>query len=163
MRYASFLLTFTCCLSWTTSFSQDKNVKKVLDLAVVGKAYHFHLAPGKEINEAYITYLGSINANTGKVYKVVSWKFVWGPNQHTSGTVYLFGGDKSYVGKYRLGDGLDLPSSVKGSYLIFDNALKTGCDPKLVSRISFRSGPPKEIFLKCKDQHGDLYHFSTEK
>lgn len=114
------------------------------------------------LNKIFIRYLGSKKSDNGNEFKVLTWSRVWGPDKHTTGVIYVYNKKNIYVGRYILGDAWDLPNKVEKNSLIF-NKKKKGCDPGAVTRIDFSEGHPKEIFLKCKGEYGDIYSFSTEE
>lgn len=112
--------------------------------------------------KVYVTYLGNVTTS-GKEMKVVIKKIVWGPNQHNSGAIYFFDNMNLYVGKYNLGSGFDLPEKIRNNQLIFKNTYKKDCNSNLITSIDLSKELPKQIFLKCKGDNGDVYLFSTEK
>lgn len=108
-----------------------------------------------------ITYLGIVSTNNTP-FKIITRKIVWGPNQHSSGTVYLYDFKNHYVGKFSLGSGLDLPNKVQKNEVIFSNRDKQDCDSKLITALDFSKEIPQKIFLRCKGDYGDVYSFSKE-
>ena len=112
--------------------------------------------------ETILTYLGSVNSDGGRIFKVLTYEFIWGPNHHTSGSIFIFNYKNQYVGKYHLGDGTDLPIKLKNGNLIFTNDDNSNCDKSLATAISLKKSLPKRIFIRCQGDLGDLYSFSTE-
>lgn len=160
-HFLVFLLLF---IFLESSFAQDGRELGVLKKSNIGKVYYFDLSTKKDgLNHVFITYLDIIRSSSGRKFKVLTWKNVWGPNHHTPGIIYIYSDNNEYIGKYNLGSSTDLPTSIKNNHLIFTNKLKGECDSKLISSIEFKDGPPKEIFIKCKGQQGDIYTFSSEQ
>jgi len=140
----------------------QKKVQKVLTTNKIDKPYSFDESSKKDgYNETILTYLGTVNSGSGRIFKVITYKSIWGPNYHTSGRIYIFNDKNKYVGQYHLGDALDLPIKLQNGSLIFTNVDNPNCDKKLITTISFKKGLPKNIFIKCKGKYGDLYSFSS--
>ncbi|WP_343318266.1 hypothetical protein [Sphingobacterium multivorum] len=157
------MMCILLCLS-CSGLSQDKEdiVLSVLSKDVIGKTFKFNLSDKKVYNnEASITYLGEIDTKTDGKYYVVTWGRVWGPNNHTTGAVLLYDNKKQYFGKYVLGAISDLPIKLDKNELFFYNTNKNDCDQSLVTKIDF-SEVPKNIFIKCNGELGDVYELSLD-
>lgn len=155
----SILLWLSC-----SGLSQDKEdiVLSVLSKGVIGKPFKFNLSDKKGyMNEASITYLGEIDTKTKGKYYVVTWGRVWGPNNHTTGAVLLYDNKKQYFGKYVLGTINDLPIKLDKNVLFFYNTSKNDCDQSLATKIDF-SEVPKNIFIRCNGELGDVYELSLD-
>ena len=113
-------------------------------------------------SEIILKYLGIIKTIDGRLFKVLTYEFIWGPNFHTSASIYIFNNKNQYVGQYYLGGAVDLPIQLKNDSLMFTNDDNDSCDKNLSTVISLRKGLPKKIFIKCKGVYGDLYSFSSE-
>jgi len=109
-----------------------------------------------------ITYLGIATIRNKQRFKILTRHFVWGPNRHTSGTILIFTNKNQFAGKYYLSDGRYLPEKLKNNKLVFTNRYKSDCDSQLVTIIDLKNGLPKNIFLKCQGEFGDLYSFSND-
>lgn len=146
-------------------FCQENRItKKVLMKNQVGKVYCFDSSSKENgLNKIFIRYIGKVKTNNGIEYKIVTWSRVWGINHHTTGIVYVYDSNNNYIGKYVLGDSSDLPDKIVNGNLTFTNKHKQDCDANLVTSIDFSRGIPKDIFLKCKGDSGDIYSFSTEE
>jgi hypothetical protein len=164
MRILSFVtVAIVICLGITCYPQPSDIVMTVLEKNQVNKAFFFDSSSKKDgLNNISITYLGTVNTNN-KEFKIVTWKKIWGPNQHTIGVVYVYDINNKYVGKYPLGSGFDLPKRIENNNLIFTNQDKSDCDINLTTTINFSKELPSKIFLKCKGEQGDIYSFSTEK
>ena len=151
-------------LTSRVAFSQKERNINVLKANKIGKVFYFNLSSKQNaLRKVFICYLGNIKVLNHENFKILTWKSVWGANHNTSGIVYIYDRGNKFIGKYNLGSALDLPARIEGNLLVFTNKLKDDCDFKLISKIDFSNGPPKEIFIKCKDVHGDVYSFSKEE
>ena len=140
---------------------QENIITEVLKKNRVDKEFYFNSYTKEDgLNEIYLKYLGLVKTDTGGRYKILTWKRVWGPNKHTTGIVFIYDLKNKFVGKYHLGSGFDLPDMIRRNTLIFTNKSKTNCDTNLITNINFDEGLPKEIFLKCKGEYGDIYILS---
>ena len=113
-------------------------------------------------DETILTYLGFINSHGGRIFKVLTSEYIWGPSYHTYANIYIFNDNNKYVGQYHLGDALDLPVKLEKGNLIFTNIDNESCDRNLVTTISINKGLPRNLFIKCKGEYGDLYSFSSD-
>lgn len=160
----SLLIFFLGTIS--NSFGQltlQKMCQQVLTENKIGKPYSYdksNKANGHD--ETILTYLGSVNSHDGRIFKVLTYEYIWGPNYHTSGSIYIFNEKNKYVGQYQLSDARYLPVKLQDGNLIFTNVDNESCDKNLVTTISLNKGLPKNIFIKCKGVYGDLYSFSSD-
>src|SRR5204862_7861905 len=140
----------------------QKMCQQVLSENKIGNPHSFDKS--NKINghdETIITYLGSVNSHGEHIFKVLTYQYIWGPNYHTSGSIYIFNDKNQYVGQYHLGDALDLPTQLKNDRLLFTNGDNDSCDKNLRTIISLKKGLHKNIFIKCKGVYGNLYSFSS--
>ena len=164
MIFRTFLITFLI-VTVSDCFGQltlEKMCQHVLLKNKIDEHYSFNESKKTDrYMETILTYLGSVSSDSGRIFKVLTYEFIWGPNHHTSGSIYIFNYKNRYVGKYHLGGGIDLPVKLQNGNLIFTND-NNSCDKKLRTSISLKKGLPKEIFIKCQGNLGDLYSFSKE-
>lgn len=146
------------------SYGQAKILENVLKKNEIGKVYSFDSSTKKDgFDKIYIRYLGRIKTGEEKEINILSWSRIWGKNRHTSGTIYIYDNANKYIGQYTLGSSLDLPSKIENKNLIFKNKNKRDCDSTLVTKIDFGKGIPKDIFIKCKGDFGDIYSLSIDE
>lgn len=135
----------------------------VLTKQAIGKTFSFDSSVNKiEKNLIQITYLGKVETKTHINYYILTWARIWGVNEHTTGVILIYNTDNKYVGKYVLGSMYDLPNKINKNSLIFNNERKAYCDKSIDTRISFDS-IPQNIFIRCKDNDGDIYSYSANK
>ncbi|MFC4230620.1 hypothetical protein ACFOW1_01870 [Parasediminibacterium paludis] len=111
-------------------------------------------------NKTCITYLGIIKSKENKSFKILSWGRIWGTNRHTTGVILVYDSSNEYIGKYILGSFYDLPNKIKNNRLYFFKKKNSNCNSFLITKIDFNDGPPKEIYIKCMGNLGDIYSFS---
>ena len=154
-------IQFLVCLS---AYGQNDIIKEVLEKNLAGKEFYFDSSTTKDgLDKIYIKFLGEIKTFAGRKYKILTWKRVWGSNKHTTGVVFVFSSKNEFVGKYYLGSSFELPDKIEDSNLIFTNKGKPDCETNLITKVSFCKGLPKEFFLKCKGEYGDVYTLSQGK
>lgn len=159
----SLLLFFLLTVS--NSFGQQslrKMCQQVLTENKIDKPHSFDNSNKKNVHdETILTYLGFVNSYDGRIFKVLTYEYIWGANYHTSASIYIFNDNDKYVGQYHLGDALDLPVKLENGNF-FTNIDNESCDKNLMTTISLNKGLPKNIFIKCKGNSGDLYSFSSD-
>jgi hypothetical protein len=112
-------------------------------------------------NEIILKYLGKVRTKSNRIFKVLTYKLIWGSNFHTSARIIIFNDKNKTVGQYHLGDGADLPTKLVEAKLMFPNSDKSTCDKNVLTYISLKNGLPNKMFIKCQGQFGDLYNFSA--
>ncbi|WP_293938205.1 hypothetical protein [Sphingobacterium sp. UBA5996] len=157
------IISILLCLSCARQFRDtDEIVLSVLSKNVVGKTFRFNLSDKKDyLNEVDVAYLGEIETKAKEKYYIVTWGRVWGPNKHTSGSILLYDNKKQYFGNYVLGASSDLPIKLDKNELFFYNTTKNECDRSLITKIDF-SEIPKNIFIKCSGELGDVYELNLD-
>lgn len=103
-------------------------------------------------------YLGKIITNRGKTYKILNSLWIWGLSGRSTSRILIYNQSNKYIGNYYLKMDYNLPHCIIGKRLIFINSDKE-CDEKLKTEIDFRFGLPKQIFIKCKEDYGDVAIF----
>ena len=53
----------------------------------------------------------------------------------------------------------ELNCQIDEKELVFRNKSRPFCNPSTVTRVSFKNGVPGVLFIKCKNDMGDLYSF----
>ncbi|WP_312365437.1 hypothetical protein [Sphingobacterium sp.] len=155
----SILLCFSCARQFR---DKEDIVLYVLSKNVVGKTFKFNLSDKEDyLNEVDVAYLGEIKTKAKKKYYIVTWGRVFGPNKHTTGSILLYDNKKQFFGNYVLGASNDLPIKLDKNELLFYNTTKNECDQSLVTKIDF-SEIPKNIFIKCSGELGDVYALNLD-
>jgi len=131
-------------------------LQKSLTNGIIGKKHVFNTTDKDGFQETEVIYLGAVRSKS-KTYKIVTCAFIWGVNRHTNGSIYIFDAFNNELGKYQLGDMFDLPNKTSGTKLIFDKSGHTGCNAK--TQIDFKGTLPKELFIRCTSDGGDMYQF----
>jgi hypothetical protein len=113
-------------------------------------------------DETNLRYLGKIETNTGQILKIMNSSWFWGLSHRAISRILIFNGQNQYLGNFYLYTTSELPDRLQNGKLIFENSDNDDCDKKLTTVIDFYQGIPKDIFIKCKNDEGNLVVFSTE-
>lgn len=139
----------------------EKCRKVVLSENKIGQEYFFKLTK-KEIDEFTLTYLGSIKTAKGDTLKFLNAVNYFGNYEdakHANGLVYIYNVQNKIIGNYYVGGALGIPTKIEGSNLVF-NYNDESCNQ--TTAISFLDSIPKQIFINCTKDGGDLYSFTKE-
>jgi hypothetical protein len=140
---------------------QENELLEVLKKNEPSKEFFFDHSTKKDgSDKVCVKYLGAVKNSMNGAFKVVTWSRVWGKNRHTSGSIYIYDKQNKYLGKYILGSKQDLPIKISECYLVFSNKSKVDCDEIIETKINFCNNLPKELFIKCKGESGDIYSLS---
>ena len=157
------LIFFT--LTFSSAFGQvypNKDRQVVIRHNNVGKTYVFDRSKKSDHNRTELTYLGRLMTKDGRVFKILISRWYWGLSTRATSRIVVFNDKNQYLGNYYVTMTYDLPSKIEKNALVFINKYRKDCDPKIVTRISFADGLPKQFFLMCKDKQGDVYSFGDE-
>ena len=155
------LLVF-CLILFTHGYTQvnpDKAYQSVLNQAKVGKEYSFDKSKKGYYDSLVVVYLGTIKTNKGRVIKFLTSRWYWGHFPRATSRIVVFNEKNQYLGDYYLTMDYDVPDKIEGKSLVFINDKNSDCTPGFITRVSFRYGIPKQFFLQCKDNMGDIYSF----
>jgi hypothetical protein len=159
------LLFILFCFMLSTAFGQvnpNEDRQVVLRHNTIGKTYVFDRSKNDDYNRTELTYLGKLKTKDQRVFKILISRWYWGSGPRATSRIVVYNDKDQYLGNYYVTMTYDLPSKIEDNALVFDNKNKKDCDPKMVTRISFNNGLPKEFFVGCKDKMGDVYSFSDE-
>ena len=137
-----------------------KAYQTVLKHAQIGKEYSFDKSKKDDYDNLVVVYLGKIITTKGRVLKFLTSRWYWGLAPRATSRIVIFNGKNQYLGDYYLTMTCDVPDKITGKSLVFINDKDCDCTPGLVTRVSFRKGIPKQFFLKCKGDMGDIYTFA---
>jgi hypothetical protein len=133
----------------------------VLKKGIVNKLFVFGKWTEQGGTETHLKYLGEITTKDGRTFKVMNYCWFWGLSKRATSRILVYNGRNQYVGNYGLTMTYDLPDKLQDGKLIFTNKDNEDCDRSLVTRLDLNHGLPKEFFLKCKGDHGDIYTLDT--
>ncbi|NHA04314.1 hypothetical protein G7092_10930 [Mucilaginibacter sp. HC2] len=155
-------LTVILLIAGISAFGQlhDKDIRqKVLRKGIIGKEYKF-VHHDKTVS--YLKYLGKAKTHDGSGYKILTSIWLWGLAHRATSRLLIYNGANQYIGQYYLGTAYDLPNSLVNNQLVFlnSNNFDSGCDIKMITRVDLSNGLPKDLFINCKGNRGDLYSFS---
>lgn len=159
------LLFIVFSIIFLTSFGQlnpNKDRQSVLQHDKIGNMYVFDRSKKDDRNKTEITYLGKLQTIDGRIFKILISRWYWGAAPRATSRIVVFNNRNQYLGNYYFAVTHDLPSKIENNALFFDNKDRKDCNPKIVTRISFTNGLPKQFFLECKNKFGDIYSFDSE-
>ena len=146
-----------------SQYSENEKWQIVLNKNILDSNFIFNQTKKDIYNETQLTYLGLISTDDKKKYKLLKSCWLWGLSKRATGRVIIFNSQNQYIGEYYVGSLYDLPDKLVDNSLIFTNSNgNNGCDSKLKTVISFKKGIPKKIFIRCKNEFGNIYTFSSE-
>lgn len=132
----------------------------VLEQRILNQDFGF-TKKGKDIDEQVIKYLGNIitsKKDTLKILNSVHYTGVYEDSKRGNGQVYIYNSLNKLLGFYNLGSASAVPNSIDNKGLIFkydnDNCNQT-------TKISLRDSIPKQIFVQCTKEGGDIYNLET--
>lgn len=116
---------------------------------------------GKDIDEQVIKYLGNIitsKKDTLKILNSIHYTGIYEDSKRGNGQVYIYNSLNKLLGFYNLGSASAVPNSIDNKDLIFkydnDNCNQT-------TKISLKDSIPKQIFIQCTKEGGDIYNLET--
>lgn len=116
---------------------------------------------GKEIDEQIVRYLGNIitsKRDTLKILNVVHYTGFYEDSKRGNGQVYIYSSRNKLLGFYNLGSASAVPNSIDNKELIFKYN-NENCNQTTI--ISLKDSIPKQIFVKCSKEGGDMYNLET--
>jgi hypothetical protein len=113
--------------------------------------------------ETRLKYLGEITTTDGRIFKIMNSIWFWGLSHRATCRLLMFDDHNQYLGNYRFGGPYELPDKLENGCLIFKNFDNVHCDKKIITKVDFTLGLPKEIFIKCKGKYGDIFKFDPEE
>lgn len=116
---------------------------------------------GGNIDEQVVKYLGNIitpKKDTLKILNSIHYTGIYEDSKRGNGQIYIYNSHNKLLGFYNLGSASAVPSSIDNNELIFkynnENCNQT-------TKISLKDSIPKQIFIKCTKEGGDIYNLET--
>lgn len=137
--------------------------QNVLVKGKVGHEYVYDLTGINECNKTRIKYLGIVRTSKGKQYKILTTFFVFRTSKdmcHGSSSIEFYDTKNKFVGQYYVGMPDDLPDELRNNRLIYLTSSEN-CNLRKERSIDLNQGLPKSFFIKCSDNSGDIYRFSS--
>lgn len=116
---------------------------------------------GKEIDEQVVTYLGNIitsKTDTLKILNYVHYTGIYEDSKRGNGQVYIYNVNNKLLGFYNLGSADAVPRNIDDKELIFKYNNES-CNQ--TTKISLKDSIPKQIFIQCTKEGGDIYNLET--
>ncbi len=161
-RLTIFILTILFTGTVKGQVNDTKIRQQVFKKKVVDSLFIFGKWTESGQTETHLKYLGEVSTTDGRVFKIMNYSWFWGLSHRATSRILIYDDKNQYIGNYSLAMTYDLPNKLENGYLVFSNTDNLDCDKKLITRVSFTKGLPKEIFIKCKGENGDSYNFSNE-
>lgn len=153
------MISILSSISVPAQINQIKAFRQVLERGAIGDEYAF----GKKVKEQYdslvLVYLGEIRTYEGRVLRVLTSRWYWGLAPRATNRIIIFNHRNQYLGDYYLSMTYDLPDRIEDNSLVFVNKSKNEGAANFTTRISFKKGIPRRIFIKTIDNVGDFYTF----
>lgn len=154
-----FITIFSLCVCFV-SFGQPKGADiniNVLQQNIIGKRYIFDHSKKGDHDETQLTYLGVLQTGNGKLFKILSYCWIWGASKRATNRILVYNAQNKYLGNYYLTMTDELPIKIESNQLIFK--VKGDVSNNVtITKISFIKGIPKSIYLK----DDSIYNFETD-
>lgn len=162
MKNLIVILSFLYCVpAW--SQVDDRLIRhNVLEANFVDSVFVFGKWDKEKGVESDLKYLGQVQTKNGHTLKIMTSVFLWGHSHRATNKILIFNEKNQYLGAFDVNTTFDLPVNLENGFLIFKNTGKDECDNTITTKIDLKKGIPKQIFLKCEGENGDLYDFSGE-
>jgi hypothetical protein len=159
--YTLLVVAITRSLSYGQGYDQQIRLE-VLRHNDVNKEYKY--TNKKDQTTTLLKYLGQVKTTSGASYKILTSVWLWGQSHRATSRILIYDSFNRYIGQYHVDMIYDLSNAVKGTQLVFLNSdnLGSGCDLHAVTYIDLSNGLPKQIFIKCKGDAGDVYSFERD-
>ena len=170
LRTSSLILLLTLLSSFLAiQDSEEKELEqselKALKENVIGKRYYHDLTNKKACNKSEITYLGIARDMNKNEYKILTSFFVFSTSSdmcHGTSCIKIYNLKNEFIGEYYVGAPESLPDALKHNKLIYTKHTKE-CPIRKNGIIDLSKGLPKEIFIPCSKEGGDIYSFKKGK
>lgn len=139
----------------------EKINKLVLSERRVDEEFFFKAPFEKGILEYKVKYLGRIKTLNGdSLYFITNIVFtgLYEDSKRASCTLNIYDDNSNKIGYYYVGGAKDASQKIEGSRLVFKSN-SDGCNQS--TDINFKDSIPKQIFIKCTTEEGDLYTFEN--
>jgi hypothetical protein len=143
----------------------EKAERKALAESIIGKEYVYNFTSRKSCSKSKIKYLGIVRLKNGKQYKILTSFFVYSTGVdmcHGTSNIGIYNLKNQYIGHYYVGSPDNLPDYLKGNKLRYLGN-SNGCNLRNTRIIDLSKGLPKEFFIPCTKDGGDIYSFSKGK
>lgn len=150
-------------LTTSAQINPNRDRQVVLRRDKVGKVYVFDRSKKDDYDLTELTYLGKLKTRDGRFFKILISRWYWGLSPRATSRIVVFNDNNQYLGNYYVGMTYDLPDKIENNSLVFYNKYRPDCDPKIVTRVSFRYGLVNQFFLECKNKMGDIYSFFSDE
>ena len=158
--FSTFIVFYS--FSVIAQINDNKIRLSVLKKGIIGHTFVFGKWKKDGSTETNLKYIGSVTTTKGKTYKIMTSAWYWGLSHRSTSVVLIYSKQNKHIGGYHVGSVYDLPNQLTNGKLFFYNNDNPDCDKSINTTIDLTNGLPKQIFLKCKEDYGDLYLFSSD-
>lgn len=164
MKKHLILSTFIIFYSFSViaQINDNKIRLSVLKKGIIGRTFVFGKWTKDGNTETHLKYLGSVTTTKGKTYKIMTSAWYWGLSHRATSILLIYSKQNQHIGSYHVGSVVDLPNQLMTGKLLFDNNDNPDCDKMATTIVDLSHGLPKQLFIKCKGEYGDLYSFSSD-
>ncbi len=154
--------SFTPAANETSEYDRLQKLEYEALLDTVGKISVVDLTHREWCNKTTVKYLGVVHTKGGKSYKILTSFFVFSASATCHGTsrIKIFDMKNRYVGEYNVGMPEGLPDILKNNKLLYLENMDD-CDLRKTRSIDLSNGLPKQFFVACSKNGGDIYTFSS--
>jgi hypothetical protein len=117
---------------------------EVLESNIIGKHFEYDLTRQPGCNKTKLTYLGWIETNKGKQYKLLNSFWVTGYSCRGVSNLVVYTMENQYVGKYYCGMPYELPDTLINNQLVYLRQHHE-CPNRKGTIVSFKSGLPRSF------------------
>ncbi|MCL9807720.1 hypothetical protein NAT51_19540 [Flavobacterium amniphilum] len=152
-------LTFGCNKEPKERSFYLKYLLFVLNEENPGHIYKIKQTLGDKVEEIEAIYLGNLNSDFNKYKIIYSVGYYGNTSSSLSATSILTIFDEKNIlkGFYNIGPKLEKLPYIKANNLIFPPDTVNDCN--MINKIDFSKKIPKDFFIECKNQMGDIYNY----
>ena len=132
----------------TSDSSIENRLKKFISNTIKINEEISFSNPEDSLHEIKAIYIGTIKtaSNSFKILNVINYTGILKDSRRANAKIFIYEKNNKLLGKYALGSIDDLPEKINSQESLIFNPPKP-CD--LETSISFKNGPPKELFIEC--------------
>ena len=157
-----FISLLISCQSKEIKTDENSIQEIVLKNEIKDSLYIFGKWNKEEGMETHLKYLGNLKSEK-ETFKILTHSLIWGMSKRATNRLLIFDTKDKYLGEFGMTMKSELPKKIENNRLIFLHLDEEDCDKEIITQISFKEGIPKEFFVECKNEMGNIYSFSKDK
>ncbi|MFT3823956.1 MAG: hypothetical protein QM731_08545 [Chitinophagaceae bacterium] len=147
----------------SSEYSKLQQLEQLALKSPVGKEFIVDLTGKRGCNETRVKYLGIARTCKGRRYKILTSFFVFSTSAdmcHGTSNIKIYDMKNRFVGEYYVGMPEGLPDTLLNNKLLYlDNS--GDCSLRKERLIDLSNGLPKSFYIRCTNNGGDIYSFSS--